>query len=41
MKNYSVQYKFGVMIGEYIINKYLPALNIDPIKTNANIKVTK
>lgn len=39
-KSKSVQYNLGLMVGEYIVSRYLPTLNIYIIKTNNLINVT-
>ena len=40
-KSKSVQYNLGLMVGEYIVSRYLPTLSIYYIKTNNLIEITE
>lgn len=39
-KSKSVQYNLGLMVGEYIVSRYLPTLSIYYLKTNNLIEIT-
>ena len=41
MEKKSLEYQLGYFIGEYIVSRYLPVLDIDPLKTHNVIEVTK